>query len=135
MPTVLGCPWETHERQPCELLEYTGAPRCTGLPLLAGGRGNRETVSVLVYYMGPGEHSIFGRHPQKRGNRRTRIIPLVDTYGIIFPKTAQDCKPFFMKVSELGCGYAAGVDLWITLQGQGYPQAPHPLGQHCVLPT
>jgi hypothetical protein len=55
---------------------------------------------------------------RKRGNRRTRIIPLVDTYGIIFPKTAQDCKPFFMKVSELGCGYAAGVDLWITLQGQ-----------------
>jgi hypothetical protein len=26
-------------------------------------------------------------------------------------------------------GYAAGVDLWITPQGQGYPQAPHPLGQ------
>ncbi len=44
--------------------------------------------------MGPGEHSIFGRHPRERGNRGTRIIPLVDTYGIIFPKTAQDCKPF-----------------------------------------
>ncbi|UNC90851.1 hypothetical protein [Candidatus Contubernalis alkaliaceticus] len=57
MSTVLGCPWETHERQPCELLEYTGSPRCTGLPLLAGERGNRETVSVLVYNMGPGEHS------------------------------------------------------------------------------
>jgi hypothetical protein len=28
-----------------------------------------------------------------------------------------------------GRGYAAGVDLWITLQGQGCPQAPHPLGQ------
>jgi hypothetical protein len=36
---------------------------------------------------------------------------------------------------SMGCGYAAGMDLWITLQGQGYPQAPHPLGQHCVLPT
>jgi hypothetical protein len=22
------------------------------------------------------------------------------------------------------------VDLWITLKGQGYPQAPHLLGQH-----
>jgi hypothetical protein len=36
---------------------------------------------------------------------------------------------------EHGCGYAAVVDLWITLQGQGYPQAPQLLGQHCVLPT
>jgi len=35
----------------------------------------------------------------------------------------------------MGCGYAAGVELWITLKGQGYPQAPHPLGQHYVLPT
>jgi len=37
---------------------------------------------------------------KKRGNRRTRIIPLVDTYGIIFPKTSQDCKPLIWKDSE-----------------------------------
>ena len=55
---------------------------------------------------------------RERGNRRYRIIPLVDTYGIIFPKTSQDCKLFFKKISSatakskqikkqeiLGCGY------------------------------
>jgi hypothetical protein len=26
MSTVLGCPWGTHERQPCELWDYTGPP-------------------------------------------------------------------------------------------------------------
>lgn len=86
MSTVLGCPWETHERQPCELLEYTGAPRCTGLLLLAGGRGNRETVSVLVYNMGPGEHSIFGRHPQKAGQQEAKDHSLGRHLWHYFPK-------------------------------------------------
>jgi len=46
----------------------------------------------------------------ERGNRRIRNIPLVDTFGIIFPKTSQDCNPFLKKQEILGCGYAAVVD-------------------------
>jgi hypothetical protein len=91
MPTVLGCPRETHARQPCELLEYTGEQRCTSLPLPVEGMIDRETVSVLVYNMGPGEHSQNGRLPHKRGNGSDRNIPLVDTYLRLFsqrhPKT------------------------------------------------
>jgi len=54
------------------LASYWNTPVPLGalsLPLLAEGRDNRETVSVLVYNMGPGEHSIFGRHPQKAGQQ------------------------------------------------------------------
>jgi len=46
MSTDLGCPWETHERQPCKLLEYAGTLDTRRLPLLAGVRSHRETVNV-----------------------------------------------------------------------------------------
>ena len=36
----------THERQHCELSEYTGGGRRTSLPLLIGGMTDRETVRV-----------------------------------------------------------------------------------------
>lgn len=40
-----------------KLLEYTESHQCTSLPLLGEGATVRETFSVLVYNMGPGEHS------------------------------------------------------------------------------
>ena len=53
-----------------------------------GGVTGKQSVCGLAH----GARNIHGRHPYKRGNRRYRIIPLVDTYGIIFPKTSQDRK-------------------------------------------
>jgi len=50
----------------------------------AEGMIDRETVSVLVYNMGPGERSQNGRHPNQRGNGRHRNIPLVGIYLRLF---------------------------------------------------
>jgi len=50
---------------------------------------------------------------RQRGNRRNWNIPLVDTFGYIFPETSQDCKPFIDttgSVADRGCGYAAVMD-------------------------
>jgi hypothetical protein len=42
----------------------------------------------------------------------------------------------FAKIGFIaGRGYVVAVDLMDNPQGQGYPQAPQPLGQHYVLPT
>ncbi len=65
VPTILGCPWETHERQPCELLEYTRDHRCTCLPLLLrrdDELGNSQRVGL---YHGARGTLFFRRHPIK----------------------------------------------------------------------
>ncbi len=89
----MGCPWEPHERRPCELLEYTGDHRCTNLPL-RGGRdespGNSQRVGL--HHEGQGytlemedtlanegqqeekEHSL-GRHLRLFSQRQPNVNP------------------------------------------------------------
>jgi len=95
MSTVLGCPWETHERQPCKLLEYTGTPsvHIASLCWQEGEVTGKQSACRSITW-GQG-NTLKPEDTRDRGNRRHWNIPLVDIYGYIFPETPQDRKPLF----------------------------------------
>src|SRR5699024_11234543 len=92
---MLRYPWETYERQPCELLEYTRGQRCTCLLLLcrrANQPGNSQRVGL--YHRARGT-LFFWKTPKFWGNRGESEHSLGRTLPMaIFPKTAHHRKNF-----------------------------------------
>ena len=72
-----------------------------------GVTGKQSVCRSITWGQG---NTLFLEDTRERGNGRTRNIPLVDTFGIIFPKTSQDCKLFLKKQEIPVCGYAAVMD-------------------------